>query len=370
MKPRGEGGVSNVAHSLTKSISKKVDLSYFPHFAPQKCYLSNSFHIYRTFLTRGFDILHFNVAPSWGNGSNLLLRFAKKRGSHTIFNVHGIIPLEHILESVSYPMLISYKALLNVLQACRAADIVVVNSEYMRDNVAFWYKANRDKIVVIPNGVNLKKFSGFEDKLTLEGDPAILYLGRLSTIKGVDVLVKAIARLQSELPNMKLHLVGSGYMSAFQLLVKEKKIEKFAVFHGKVAHSIIQQYYRSADICVCPSIHEGFGLVTIEAMASGIPLIASNIRSFREIISNGKNGMLFEPGNDEALAKIILALYKDSDLRKKISEAALKSAAKYDWENIAERYIALYKGLYEGTSFPDMCRKRALAFNGRILGAH
>lgn len=347
MKPRDSGGVSNVAYYLTEKTSKRIDLVYFPFFALGNDYFTNSLAIYRKFLRRGFDILHFNVAPSWKNGSYFLLRFANKRGAHTIFNVHGIIPLEHSLESLPYPMLISYNALLNVLETCRAADRIVVNSEYMRDNVAFWYKVNRDKIVVIPNGVDLKKFSSYEEKKKLEGEPAILYLGRLSTIKGVDVLIRAVAKLKSKLPNIKLHLVGTGHTSAFQLMVKEKKIERLVVFHGRVPHSMIQRYYKSSDICVCPSLHEGFGLVTIEAMASGIPLIASSIRSFQEIVSNGKNGLLFEPGNVDALSEAILALYQDSDLSKKISEAALKTAARYDWENIAERYITLYNCLSE-----------------------
>ena len=122
---------------------------------------------------------------------------------------------------------------------------------------------------------------------------------------------------------------------------------RFVFFHGWAPDSMVPRYYKSADICVFPSRLEGFGIVILEAMASGIPIIASNTGGIREIISNGKNGMLFKPGDADALSKAILALYQDLDLRKKISQAALKTVTEYNWENIAERYISLYKYLCE-----------------------
>ena len=292
-----------------------------------------------------FDIIHFNFAPTWINGSSMLLKFAKGRGSHTVLNIHGITQLEHKLEPAAGS--ISYIALLNTLKSCKVVDRVVVNSEYMRTNVVTWYGINRDKIVVIPNGVDLRRFNACDDKLVLDGDPAILYLGHLTRRKGVDVLIQAIAKLRSELPDMKLHLVGSGYMNDFQLLAKKKGIEKYVVFHGWAAYSMVPRYYKSADICVFPSRHEGFGIVILEAMASGIPIIASNIGSHREIVSNGKNGILFKPCDADALSKAILAFYQDLDLRKKISHTALKTVVKYSWENIVERYVSLYRCLCE-----------------------
>ena len=337
------GGVSNVAYYLTKALAKKVNITYFPRFAPKKGYLINFFNVHRNFVMKEFDIIHFNVVPTWINRSSMLLKFAKGRGSHTVLNIHGIIQLEHKLE----PALgsISHIALLNTMKSSKVADRVVVNSEYMRTNVVTWYGINRDKIVVIPNGVDLRRFSGRDDKLVLDGDPTILYLGDLSRIKGVDVLIQAIAKLRSILPNMKLHLVGSGYMNDFQLLAKKKGIEGYVVFHGWAADSMVPRYYKSADICVFPSRYEPFGIVILEAMASGIPIIASNTGGIREIISNGKDGILFKPGDADALSKAILALYQDLDLRKKISQAALKTVTEYSWENIAERYVSLYRYL-------------------------
>jgi glycosyltransferase involved in cell wall biosynthesis len=336
------GGVYNVAHYLPKVLAKKVDLAYFPYFMP-KSYVVNLLNLYAKFVRKEFDIVHFNTVPACIDGSLMLLKFAKRRGTHTVLNIHDIVPLEHKLEPEQGP--ISYLGWSNILSSCKIVDIVVVNSEYMRNNVVTWYGISSDKIVVIPNGVDLRRFSTCDHKLRLEGDPAILYLGQLMRRKGVDVLFQAIAKLQSKLPRMKLHLVGSGYIEDFQLLAKKIGIEKNVVFHGWVASSMIPCYYKSADFCVFPSRHEGFGIVILEAMASGIPIIASDIGSFREITCNGSSALLFKPGDTAALSKAILALYQDLDLRKKISETALKTVMKYSWENIAERYVSLYRHL-------------------------
>ena len=132
---------------------------------------------------------------------------------------------------------------------------------------------------------------------------------------------------------------------AFALLAKKEGIEKHVVFHGWVDQSKLSSYYKSADICVFPSRHEGFGLVVLEAMASGIPVIASDIPSFQEIISDGYDGKLFKSEDADDLSKEIIALYQDPHLRKKLSRNAFEKAKRYSWENIADKYISLYKCL-------------------------
>lgn len=338
------GGVSNVAYYLPKALSKRVKVTYYPRFLPEKRCLTNFFKVYRDFAMNEYDVIHFNSVPKWINGSSVMLKFSKERCVHTILNIHGIIQQEHEVEPTLGP--ISYADLSNTVGACKAVDRVVVNSEYMRNSVVSYYGAKRSKIVVIPNGVDLKRFSGEADRLALSGEPAILYVGDISRRKGVDVLIKAAAKLQSALPNMKLHLVGSGrYLSDFQRLALEEGIGKRVFFHGWVPDSIIPRYFKSADMCVFPSRYEPFGIVVLEAMASGVPIVASNAGGIREIICHGENGFLFEIDDSAALSNTILALYKDADLRKRMSDATLKSAVKYSWENIAERYASLYKRL-------------------------
>lgn len=353
MEPPGlGGGVSNVAYYLPKALAKRVEITYFPLFRSKKRYLENLLSLYGKFVRKEFEVIHFNYGPTWINGSSVLLKFAKRRCSHTVLNVHGIIGLERKIDPKyfsggSLPSL----AVHMTVESCKAADKVVVNAKHMRAKVAAWYNVDPDKIVVIPNGINLETYNDLgrvRDKVMLDGDPTILFLGCIARIKGIDVLIEAIAKLRSELPNMKLHLVGSGpAMTDSRDLLKKKGIEELAVFHGRVANWKVRSYFESADIYVFPSRSEGFPVTLLEAMSSGIPIIASNIEAFQEVLSNGKDSILFESENSTALARAILSLYHDLDLRKKISQGALETVKKYSWENIAEQYVSLYRCLCE-----------------------
>jgi glycosyltransferase involved in cell wall biosynthesis len=298
---------------------------------------------------KNFDVIHFNLSPIWINGGNMLFAFAKMTGAATILNIHGIYQLEYLINHPHAEKLPStiHNSLMNTLRSCKLADNIVVNSEYMCNNVVAWYGINRDKVAVIPNGVNLKMFVGNNDRIMLEGDPSILYVGHFSRLKGVDILIQAIAKLRYDLPSIKLHLVGGGGDHYLRLLARKEGIEKYIVFHGGVEHSMLPGYFKSANICVFPSRHEGFGLVILEAMASGTPLIASNIPSFQELISNGIDGRLFKSEDSVALSKEVIALYQDHHLREELSRNGLEKVKMYSWENIADKYISLYKCLHE-----------------------
>jgi glycosyltransferase involved in cell wall biosynthesis len=349
------GGAGNVAYYLTKALERKVNLTYFPA-GISYLYPVNLLHVYNDFLKRKFNIVHFNVPPTiiqyrrtlrWIDGNYLLLKYAKTRGSCSVLNFHGITPLE---SELSQNNLASLKTLDGV-RACKKADRIVVNSEYMRSKIIAWYGANRDRVVVIPNGVDLDMFNVQNRRIVLSGNPAILFVGHLWWIKGVDLLLQAMVKLKSVLPEAKLHLVGAKYEHEFEknyeLVAKRQGLEQQVIFHGAVSHSIIPHYYKSAALCVLPSRHEGFSITMLEAMASGTPIVASDIERFREILQDGENAVLFKSEDAVSLSTAILRLYADSDLRRKISQNASKTVMNYSWDSIAERYISLYKNLCE-----------------------
>jgi glycosyltransferase involved in cell wall biosynthesis len=342
------GGVSMVAYHLTRALANMATVTYFPSYVVSpRSYAVNLLKVYSYFARKDFEIIHFNCSPVWHNGSSMLLRSAKMAGAATILNIHGIIQVEYLMDQPRTRKFRSAmdKALMNTIRSCKVVDQVVTYSEFMRNQIVTWYGVNSEKIAVIPNGVSLKKFSDCTGKLFFEGDPAILYLGYLSKFKSVDLLICAISKLRADLPNMKLHIVGPGNQIAFELLAKKKQVEKMVVFHGKTTPEATPLYYRSADFCVFPSRRDSFGLTLLEAMASGTPVIASNRGGTPEIITSGENGILFEPNDANALPEAMLSLSQDSDLKKKLSNNALKTAANYSWEKIAEKYISLYKYL-------------------------
>jgi glycosyltransferase involved in cell wall biosynthesis len=341
------GGVGNVAYSLPQALRKKLNVTCLHGIKSTKGFPEDYFEIFNQFVKKEFDIIHFNTNPAWKNGSSLMMRFAKLRHTKTVLNIHGIYELARKAEQLRDSVSVSFNFWLPTLIYCNFADRIVVNSEYMRNNVVFWYRVNRDKVSVIPNGVDVQMFADNNERIMLEGDPSVLFVGHLSRLKGVDILIQAITKLRSELPNIRLHIVGGGSASHFEAQAKKEGVEKYVIFHGLAAHSILPAYYKSADICIFPSRHEGFGIVILEAMASGIPVIASDIPSFRETISNGIDGILFKSGDVDALTNEVVNLYQNPNLRKELSRNAIKKAKSYSWENIADKYIALYKSLFE-----------------------
>ncbi len=327
-----------------------------PSIKSNKSFLEVYFKVFSQFVKKEFDIIHFNANPAWINGSSILLRLAKLRQTSTVLNIHGIPQLERVANKTDDS--VSFIDWMPTLRYCNLADRIVVNSEFMRHNVITLYRVNPDKVVVIPNGIDLKMFTNCNCRIPLEGDPSLLYIGHFSTLKGVDILIKAIAQLKSQLPNIKLHLIGRGNDQYFELLAKKEGIENSLVFHGWAKQSMAASYYKSAEICVFPSRHEGFGLVILEAMASGSPVIASDIPSFKEIISDGIDGKLFKSEDPIDLSKAILALHQDALLRNYLCHNALRTALKYSWENIADKYIFLYKSLLKGAPLTiDVCPK-------------
>jgi glycosyltransferase involved in cell wall biosynthesis len=341
------GGVGNVAHYLPLALRKKVNVTCLRGIKSTKGFPEDYLDIFTKFVKMDFDIIHFNTNPAWKNGSSILMRFAKLRHTNTVLNIHGIPQLAWKAEQRRVSDSASFSFWFPTLIYCKFVDQIVVNSEYMRNNVVFWYKVNRDKVAVIPNGVDVQMFVDNNERMMLEGDPSILYVGQLSKLKGLDILIQAIAKLRSEFPNIKLHIVGGGSGSYFVAQAKKEGIEKNLIFHGLTLHSILPTYYKSADICIFPSRHEGFGIVILEAMASGIPVIASDIPSFRETISDGIDGELFKAGDADALSNKISALIQNPYLRKELSRKAFEKAKSYSWENVADKYVSLYKSLRE-----------------------
>jgi glycosyltransferase involved in cell wall biosynthesis len=334
------GGVSNVAYHLSRALAKNALITYFPNFVPKRDYATKILNVYRRLAIGDFDVVHFNVTPTWAQGGDSLYMLAKMAQAATILIIHGIIQMEHRLYGTK-----QNEGLSMTLRYCKMANRIVTYSEFMRNRIVTWYRVNRDKIVVIPNGVDVDRFSEFKSELLLDGDPAILYLGHLS--KSVDLLIETVSKIRLELPELKLHVVGGGDIATLKLLAIKKGVSTQVIFHGSVAPTETPKYYKAADICVFPSKIDSAGITLLEAMASGTAVIVSNRGGTPEIICHGENGVLFEPDNTDALPDAILGMHQDRELRKTVSRNALKTVRNYSWENIAKKYLSLYRSLRE-----------------------
>jgi glycosyltransferase involved in cell wall biosynthesis len=339
------GGVGKVAYYLSNALRKKIGVTCFGGVKSDDNFAKIYFDVFNKFIKKEFDIMHFNSYPTYSNGAALLLRFAKLRKTCTVLNIHGIPELEGRAEQ--WLETAPFLNLMTRLSYYKMADRIIVNSQFMRDFAILFYGLDPDKVKVIPNGVDLEVFTNSNKRISLEGHPAVLFIGHFARLKGIDILIRAIAKLKPELPNIKLHLVGRGNDKYFASLAKKEGVEEQVIFHSWVTQSKAASYYKSADICVFPSRHEGFGIVILEAMASGTPVIASDIPSFREILSDGVDGRLFEKEDAEALAEAIIALYNNPKLRTQLSHHATQKVTQYSWDKIADKYISLYNSLIE-----------------------
>jgi len=149
----------------------------------------------------------------------------------------------------------------------------------------------------------------------------LLYVGRLATEKGLPTLIESLSQLCSELPDLKLTVVGDGPDRDFlEALTKNSNLIDNVSFVGYQSQSAVRQYLRETDIFVLPSFAEGIPVVLMEAMATGVPVVTSNIAGISELVESGKNGYLVPPGEVRALTATLESLIPNADLRNKLGQ--------------------------------------------------
>ncbi len=209
-----------------------------------------------------------------------------------------------------------------------------------------------EKLIYIPNGVEVDLFSKrtktayFRKKLNLSlDDKIILVVGRLEKQKGIDYLFQAIPRVINYRPDIRLILVGDGTLKKhLKDLARSLNLDKYIFFMDSYPISVMPQLYQGADFFCLPSIHEGFPLTIIEAMATGLPIIASKIEGIPDAIVEGENGFLVSPKNPADLAqKILNCINLPPESLNKISELNRDKAVKlYSWKNITKLTVCTY----------------------------
>jgi glycosyltransferase involved in cell wall biosynthesis len=229
------------------------------------------------------------------------------------------------------------------------ADKVIAVSEAIASEASRFYHLPIDKIEVIPNGVNLS-YPPNENRNEVEKDDhTILFVGRLIWRKGVKFLIDAMPQILAEYPKSKLFLVGDGMQrGSLERGVKELRIENSVLFLGKVSNETLFSLYQKADVYVQPSLYEPFGISILEAMSWGKPIVGTYTGGTPELIKNGNEGILVEPGNSLQLAKAVLDILPNSMFRKKLGENARRKVLReFTWKSIAQKTLRLYEEMLE-----------------------
>ena len=228
---------------------------------------------------------------------------------------------------------------------------VIVNSNYMKNEVQRLFGLPYDKINVIPNGVNLQLFSNvnidydFRRQYAMDNEKIILYVGRLVYEKGIQNLIAAMPKVLDRYHDSKLIICGRGGMiDELREQVKYLGIENKVYFAGYCDSKKMQKMYKCADVAVFPSTYEPFGIVAIESMLSGTPTIVSDVGGLNEIIEHGVTGMKSYAGNANSIADSVLSLLFDPKLCANISQNAIKKVREnYNWSKITDSTYYVYQ---------------------------
>jgi glycosyltransferase involved in cell wall biosynthesis len=221
------------------------------------------------------------------------------------------------------------------------ANAILALTENMRIKLKNIYNT---EIYIVPNGIDLEEYKGsttIPDRKT--GTKNILFVGSLRPVKGVQYLINSMKKIHEELPDARLILVGDGEeREHLEALSIQLGLQKYVEFIGIVSHEKVKTFMQQADVFVLPSLSEGFPNVILEAMACGLPIIASHVGGIPDIITNDTNGYLVEVKDTNDMANKILLLLSDDALRKKISDNNRNLVKKYTWENVILKLEKIY----------------------------
>jgi len=315
-----------------------------------------------------FDIVHSHFGPCAFAGPRSL------RGVPMVETAHGthygellalsplsqLTPREVVGKYTVYPAL----SLLDLLCYRRASAIIAV-SPLARSEVSRYGRGLLRKTVVIPNGIRLSEFSPVE-RLTRPDDGVLRFLcvAFMQARKGLEYLLEACGRLAAEGAlaggnrpgagsgrgvRINLTIVGDGpHYARLKTKALELGVSDSVRFAGRLDRECLRRELAGADAFVLPSLWEGQGIVFLEAMASGLPIVATRIPGVEGTLEDGRNALLVPPRDPAALAGAMLALAGSPELRSRLSSEGLARVRRYDWNQLVEEVVSLYASVLGG----------------------
>ncbi len=373
--PRVVGGISKVVYDLSHRLIKDGhqvtvvtyrdgDTSYYEDDEGINVYRVDNYMIHPNNFVDWIMQLNFNMVAK---ASELMNKF----GKFDVIHAHDWLvsyAAKSLKEAYDVPMVATIHATENgrnsgihdetqryindsEWQLTYEASEVIVNSNYMKNEIQRIFGLPYDKINVIPNGVKLDKFEGIERdyelrrQYAMDNEKIILYVGRLVYEKGVQNLIGAMPKILENYHDSKLVICGrGGMMDELKQEAHNLGIDEKVYFVGYCDAAKVQKMYINADIAVFPSTYEPFGIVALEGMLSGTPTVVSDVGGLNEIVEHGVTGMKSYAGNSNSIADSILALLYDQELCDRVSKNAIEVVKeKYNWNIIAQATFKTYE---------------------------
>ncbi|HSI72993.1 MAG TPA: glycosyltransferase family 4 protein [Fimbriimonas sp.] len=396
--PRIVGGISPHVHDLSevlqgKGIEVHVVTKCTPN-APDEEVEASGVHVHRVHLAaEPHDFLHEIQLLNQATDLRVrqLLEDWRPGGQPTIFHAHDWLSLDSARE-LKYEYKLPMVATIHATEAGRHGGIhndtsryiheheywltyeawrIIVCTEFMKSEVVRLFNAPADKVDVIYNGVKADRFAfewteadrtAHRARLALPEEKIVMFVGRFVREKGIQVLLNAASSILAQEPSTKFLIVGGGHKERYERFIEWMGLRDKVLFTGFMANRSLHQLYRVADVAVFPSLYEPFGIVALEAMAAGAPVVSSDAGGLREVVSHDETGTLSFAGDPSSLAWAVLKVLRDPDRAQQLTVNAQKRLhGDFDWSTIADQTIALYDRVWneflssywvEGTVWP------------------
>jgi glycosyltransferase involved in cell wall biosynthesis len=242
--------------------------------------------------------------------------------------------------------------------ATSEADFVLVNSAAIGEEIARVYGAVPERVGLLHPGVDPAacrsvqgdaRLAGFRSALAGPDQVLVTYAGRLDLEKGIDTLINAFALLKRRHSDVRLAIAGRGVLRpTIEDHVRRLGLGGDVILCGYLEGQVLRSFYTVSDVHVCPSRYEPFGLVALEAMAVGTPVVVSNTGGLHDIVSTAKVGRTFEPSDPTSLADFLFELVAHPKLRRQVGEAGREHVEeKFSWTNLSRKAVALYEKALE-----------------------
>ena len=367
--PRIVGGIARVVHDLSKRLIKDghevTVVTYRDNASVSEYENDKGVNVYRV----DNYMIHPNNFIDWIMQLNFNMmakatEIINKEGGFDVIHAHDWL-VTYAAKSLKNAYDIPIVATIHATEAGRNSGIhddtqryindtewlltyeateVIVNSNYMKNELQRLFGLPFDKINVIPNGINLNNFVGierdydFRRQYAMDNEKIILYVGRLVYEKGIQHLIAAMPKILSNYNDAKLIIVGKGGMlDELKAETSNLGLDNKVYFTGYMDSKKIQKMYKCADVAVFPSTYEPFGIVALEAMLAGVPTVVSDIGGLDEIVLHGVDGMKSYAGNANSIADSVTTLLYDHQLATNVSKKAKqKVKEQFNWEKIAQ----------------------------------
>ena len=367
--PRIVGGIARVVHDLSKRLIKdghevtvvtyrdSADVPEYENDKGVNVYRVDNYMIHPNNFIDWIMQLNFNMLSK-------ATEIINKEGGFDVIHAHDWL-VTYAAKSLKNAYDIPIVATIHATEAGRNSGIhdetqryindtewlltyeateVIVNSNYMKNEIQRLFGLPFDKINVIPNGINLSNFTGierdydFRRQYAMDNEKIILYVGRLVYEKGVQHLIAAMPKILSNYHDAKLIIAGrGGMMDELRAEASNLGLNDKIYFTGYLSSKQVQKMYKCADVAVFPSTYEPFGIVALEAMLAGVPTVVSDVGGLDEIVTHGVDGMKSYAGNANSIADSVTALLYDHQLATNVSKKAKQKVKdQFNWEKIAQ----------------------------------